>query len=49
MSRNVLGIDLQRLVKEPDGALLVPSAAEHRTLDQKSFGRARVGSDRFVD
>src|SRR5580704_7526559 len=49
MRQNVLGIDLQRLVEEPHAALLVAAAAEYLALDLKSFGRARVGSNRPVN
>ena len=49
MRRNIIGIDLERLVEEPHGAILVAPAAEHIALDLKSFGGARVGGDSFVD
>src|ERR1700736_1024496 len=49
MRRDVLGVDLQRLVEEPHGALLVASAAEHLAFDLTSFGRASVGGDRLVN
>src|SRR5262249_914439 len=48
MRRNIFGIDLERLVEEPHGAFLIAPAAEHLALDMKRFGRARVGSNRFV-
>ena len=49
LSRDILGVDLERLVEEPYGAVLIATTAEHVALDLQSFGRAGVGGDHFVD